>query len=117
MGVGGLSNVADVAKAFLCGAHYIMSGRLFVNAQEARMRVDGSNIYYGMASAYGKKAMGKKVEHVEGKHQKLPTDELVPLRTIVEDIWDGLRSAVSYSGYTTLTDAIGNGVFELKQGR
>jgi len=114
---GGIRNPADVAKAMLAGADYIMSGRLFVDANEARLRVDGSDIYYGMASALGKKAMGKKVEHVEGKLDKLSRDNLKPLKAIVYDLWDGLRSAVSYSGYKTLEEAIGNGVFEIKQSR
>jgi IMP dehydrogenase/GMP reductase len=114
---GGLANVSDVSKAFLCGADYIMSGRLFVNAEEARLRVDGTDIYYGMASAMGKKAMGKEIKHVEGKYQKLSRENLRPLKEIIEDIWDGLRSAVSYSGYSTLTEAIGNGVFEIKQSK
>jgi len=114
---GGLATVADVSKAFLAGADYIMSGRLFVDAEEARLRKDGTDIYYGMASAYGKKAMGVEVRNVEGKHQKLSRENLKPLEAIITDIWDGLRSAVSYSGYTTLTEAIGNGVFEIKQSK
>jgi len=114
---GGIKNPADVAKAFLAGADYIMSGRLFVDANEARLRVDGSDIYYGMASALGKAAMGKKVEHVEGKVQKLSRDNLKPLEAIIVDLWDGLRSAVSYSGYKTLEESIGNGVFEIKHSR
>jgi len=114
---GGLATVADVSKAFLAGADYIMSGRLFVDAEEARLRKDGTDIYYGMASAYGKAAMGVEVRNVEGKHQKLSRENLKPLEAIMTDIWDGLRSAVSYSGYTTLTEAIGNGVFEIKQSK
>jgi len=114
---GGIRNPADVAKAMFAGADYIMSGRLFVNAKEARMRVDGSDVYYGMASELGKKAMGKKVEHIEGKLDKLPRDNLKSLEAIIYDLWDGLRSAVSYSGYKTLEEAIGNGVFEIKQSR
>lgn len=114
---GGLATVADVSKAFLAGADYIMSGRLFVDAEESRLRVDGTDVYYGMASAFGKAAMGKKVENVEGKHQKLSRENLKPLQAIVEDLWDGLRSAVSYSGNLTLTEAIGKGVFEIKQSK
>jgi len=114
---GGIKNPADTAKAFLAGADYIMSGRLFVDAKEARLRVDGSDVYYGMASALGKAAMGKKVEHVEGKVQKLPRDNMKPLQDIIFDLWDGLRSAVSYSGHDSLASAIGNGVFEIKQSK
>jgi len=37
------------------------------------------------------------------------------LDQLVEDLWGGLSSAVSYSGYSTLTDFIGNGIFEVKE--
>lgn len=114
---GGLRSPSDAAKAFFAGADYIMTGRMFVDAAEARLRVDGSNIYYGMASALGKAAMGKKVENVEGKLDTLPTDQVKPLQEILETIWAGIRSAVSYSGYPTLEAAIGNGIFEVKQQR
>jgi hypothetical protein len=40
---------------------------------------------------------------------------LSPLETLVDELWGGISSAVSYSGYETLKDFIGNGVFELKQ--
>jgi len=111
---GGLRAPSDAVKAFLAGANYVMTGRMFVDAAEARLRVDGTNIYYGMASALGKKAMGKKVENVEGKLDVLSTDNVKSLKEILETIWAGIRSGVSYSGYATLTDAIGKGTFEVK---
>ena len=43
------------------------------------------------------------------------TKELVPLENLVRDLWGGLASYVSYSGYNSLTNAIGNGVFEVKE--
>jgi len=111
---GGFKSTADIIKAFLAGANYIMSGRIFVDAREARLRMDNSNIYYGMASALGKEVMGKEVEHIEGKQEELPTENVRALKLIIDDIWGGIRSGVSYSGYSTLTDSIGNGVFEEK---
>jgi len=114
---GGLRAPSDAVKAFFAGADYIMAGRMFVDAAESRLRVDGSNIYYGMASALGKKAMGNEVKNVEGKWDTLPTDNVKPLQEILEIIWDGIRSAVSYSGKKTLSEAIGNGLFEIKHSR
>jgi hypothetical protein len=106
----------DIVKAFGAGADYIMSGRLFVNAKESELRVDGSNLYYGMASKRGKKFMKNGTNFIEGKQEfNLPHEsELLPLKVILEDLWDGIRSGVSYSGYTTVEDFIGNGVFEIK---
>jgi len=111
---GGFKSTADIIKAFLAGANYIMSGRIFVDAKEARLRMDGSNIYYGMASVLGKEAMGKEVEYIEGKQEELSTENVRALKLIIDDIWGGIRSGVSYSGYKTLTDSIGNGIFEEK---
>ena len=42
-------------------------------------------------------------------------DELRPLEALVDELWGGISSAVSYSGCKTLGEFIGNGVFELKQ--
>jgi hypothetical protein len=57
---------------------------------------------------------GKTYRHSEGKEVAI-LDELSPLEKLVEELWGGISSAVSYSGYKTLKDFIGNGVFELKQ--
>ena len=37
------------------------------------------------------------------------------LNELVDDLWGGLASAVSYSGYKTLTGFISNGIFEIKE--
>ena len=72
-----------------------------------------ADIYYGMASALGKKKMGMKVEYVEGKLDKLPRKDLKPLKDILTEVWQAIQSGVSYSGYETLSEAIGNGDFEV----
>ena len=122
---GGIANSGSAMKAFLAGASMIMSGRLFVEAEECRMhqpkeeRMVGkyelpAHNYFGMASQWGKVSMNGGVltqENIEGKVDFIhPTEKL---QYILESIWEGIRSGVSYSGYKTLTDAIGNGVFEL----
>lgn len=112
---GGFKDSGDVCKAFLAGADYCMSGRLFVDAQEARLRVEGTHLYYGMASKNGKQALGNSQFFIEGKSELLPRDNVRPLEVIIRELWDGIRSAVSYSGYKTLTEAIGRGVFEIKE--
>lgn len=42
------------------------------------------------------------------------TDDLIPLDTLVDNLWMSLASSVSYSGKTSLSDFIGDGVFEIK---
>jgi len=49
-----------------------------------------------------------------GKSNK---DKVKPLKELVDDLWGGLSSAVTYSGYDTLSQFIGNGVFEVKHSR
>lgn len=122
---GGIKSPADFVKAFLTGADYVMAGRPFVEALECRMHqmekeraIPNSNhilpksVYFGQASEWGKVSMGKTPDHIEGKLD--PVKATKYLKEIITTIWDGIRSGVSYSGYKTLTEAIGNGVFESK---
>lgn len=116
---GGFKYPSDVIKAFGAGADYIMTGRLFVNAEEAQLRVttdpNRKDIYYGMASHLGKEDMGRPIEHIEGRLDPLPRNDLKPLKEILEDVWQAIRSGVSYGGASTLTEFIGTGTFELMQ--
>lgn len=115
MADGGLRLPADYVKAFLAGADYCMGARIFADASEAQLRVDGTDVYFGQASVLGKKTFNNEAptRNVEGKATKLSRDNVKPLKDIVENLWDGIRSGVSYSGCTSLTDAIGKGVFEI----
>lgn len=115
---GGLKSSGDVVKAFLAGADYIMSGRLFVDAQEAQLRVDGTHVYYGQASKKGKETFNNdNSKNVEGTEEQLPTNNVRPLENILLELWDGIRSGVSYSGHNSLDKAIGCGIFEIKYQR
>lgn len=122
---GGIKSPADCVKAFLAGSDYIMSGRLFVEANECRMHNDferhynkekdlvfPKHSYFGMASSWGKIAMGNRVENIEGKSDfVIPTSSL---QDIITTIWAGIKSGISYSGYSSVKNSIGNGVFESK---
>jgi len=118
---GGFRAPSDLLKAWLAGASYCMTGRLFVEAKECRMHSDGyrglykqipMHTYFGMASEYGKIAMGKEVRNIEGKMEETP--ETTDLTQILVTVWQAIRSGISYSGCPSLTDAIGKGVFEEK---
>ena len=112
---GGFKNSGDAVKAFLAGADYIMSGRLFVNAQEAQQRVDGSHVYFGQASQRGKETFNNdQTRNIEGREEQLSTSDVRPLGDILTTVWDNMRSGVSYSGHRSLGEAIGCGVFEQK---
>ena len=111
---GGIKNSGYAAKAFGAGADYVMMGGYFAKAFEAETHVRGDGYYWGGASHKQQiLSTGKAYRHSEGKEVPI-IDELSPLETLVSELWGGISSAVSYGGYSSLTEFIGNGVFELK---
>jgi hypothetical protein len=112
---GGIKNAGYAAKAFGAGADYVMMGGYFARAFEAETHVIGDGYYWGGASHKQQiLSTGKAYRHSEGKEVPI-LDELSSLQTLVDELWGGISSAVSYGGYDTLTNFIGNGVFEIKQ--
>jgi len=112
---GGIKNSGYAAKAFGAGADYVMMGGYFVRALEAETHVIGDGYYWGGASHKQQiNQTGNIYRHSEGKEVPI-LDILKPLKVLVDELWGGIASAVSYSGYESLTDFIGNGVFEIKQ--
>ncbi len=112
---GGIKNSGYAAKAFGAGADYVMMGGYFAKAFEAETHQRGDGTYWGGASHKQQiLSTGKVYRHSEGKEVPI-NDELRPLETLVDELWGGISSAVSYSGYETLSGFISNGVFELKQ--
>ena len=111
---GGIKNAGYASKAFGAGADYVMMGGYFAKAHEAETHVRGDGHYWGGASHKQQiLSTGKVYRHSEGKEVPI-LDELCPLETLVDELWGGISSAVSYGGYDTLTNFIGNGTFELK---
>jgi IMP dehydrogenase len=115
---GGIRYIGDVAKAICAGADAVMVGSLFSGTDEAPgdIHVSGKwpnasryKIYRGSASESMKIASGTSRSHVEG------TAKMVPLKgsvvNIVNDIVDGLKSAMSYLGSDNITDMQANAEF------
>lgn len=111
---GGIKNPSYANKAFAAGADYVMMGGYFSNAEEAQTNIDGDGTYWGNASEKELSACNIKNTHSEGKVLKIKKD-LVPLQKLVDDLWGGISSYVTYSGYNSLSEAIGNGIFEIKE--
>lgn len=128
MADGGLKSPSDYIKAFLAGADYAMGGRIFTEAFECRMHTGDNlsdfgergykdnkafplNTYFGMASNWGKIAMGNPSDNIEGTSTIIKPQ--YKLKDIIETLWQGIASGISYSGNRTLTEAIGSGVFEI----
>lgn len=110
---GGIVHNGDFVKAFLAGADYVMTSRIFTKAKEARMHVEGNGEHFGMSNP--NKGVGKGKGFDESFVIKIDNSDLKPVEQIINEIWDGIRSGVSYSGYATLSDSIGNGIFEIKK--
>ena len=113
---GGIKDPACAAKAFGAGAEYIMMGGYFAHAKEAQHVVDELYKFWGGASEFQQiMSNGTVQRHSEGKEKDINPDNLISLEKLIDNLWGGISSAVSYSGYETLTKFIGNGVFEIKQ--
>lgn len=113
---GGLKDSGYVCKAFLAGSDYVFIGGLFAKALEAECHISGDSTYYGLASDKNQiLSTGNKFRHSEGREYKIDNSKLKPLKDIIEELWGCVSSAVSYSGHDSLTKAIGNGVFQIKQ--
>lgn len=111
---GGIKNGAYAAKAFGIGSQYVMLGTYFSKAEEAQNIIDKEYKVWGCASDYNQLKFGEKRNHSEGKVSNIDKNEIKPLSYLVDELWGGISSAVSYGGYNRLSNFIGNGIFELK---
>jgi len=110
---GGVKNGNYAAKAFGAGSDYIMMGGYFAKAAEAETHIIGDGTYWGGASTKQQQLYGGVRRHSEGK--VLDVTESKPLNCLVDELWGNLSSAISYSGYESISDFIGNATFEIKE--
>lgn len=94
---GGMKNAGDIVKALAAGADCIMSGYLFREAQETN-----SGIYRGMASSGPTQDLRGEDRFIEGTEFKVENKK--PLKDIMVNLLDGIRSGMSYSGISTMKD-------------
>lgn len=114
MADGGFQYPGDFIKAFLLGASYCMSGYIFTKCKSAQMHIDGTNEYYGMSNKNRGIRAGE-TTYDESFVKKSDDKNLYSLFDLLTKLWGGIRSGVSYSGYASLNESIGNGTFiELK---
>lgn len=113
---GGIRSPGDLAKAFGAGADEVMIGGYFASALEAECNQEGCDgTFYGGASATAKRIMGLPVKNVEGKEISVNPNKLKPLSELVKELTEGLKSAISYSGYSSLDTYIGGATFQIKK--
>ncbi len=111
---GGISKAGFVLKAFGVGADFCLMGGYFKNAIEAEANIMGNGIYYGCASNIQNK-LANLERHSEGKEIVIDKSKLKPLKDLVDELWGGIASGISYSGYDCVETFIGNATFEVKQ--
>ncbi len=111
---GSINSPAYASMAFGTGADKIMLGSYFGNAEEAENVINGEYKIWGSASYEQLKRSNKVKSHSEGKTVLVDKTSIKPLKVLVDELWGGISSAISYSGYSNLDSFIGNGVFELK---
>jgi len=95
---GGIRENGDIAKALVAGAHWVMTGNMFVACSDSPAETinDGDGFckcYYGSASQYNKSHK----RHLEGRQVLIPMNGMT-YREKLEEIQQDLSSSVSYAG-------------------
>ena len=103
---GGCQVPGDIAKSFGAGADFVMLGGMFAGHDECEGEVEnGYMSFYGMSSEDAQlKHYGKKASHRASEGKKVYIKHKGSVRTTVEEILGGLRSACTYAGAKTLKD-------------
>ena len=103
---GGCQVPGDIAKSFGAGADFVMLGGMFAGHDECEGEVEnGKMSFYGMSSEDAQlKHYGKKESHRASEGKKVYIEHKGSVRTTVEEILGGLRSACTYAGAKTLKD-------------
>jgi IMP dehydrogenase len=109
---GGIRSPGDLVKALLAGASAVMTGKLLASSKESAAPIEnrGGEIFrkfFGSASfeaqIRGKnRGMLNGIRRPEGVTTYLP--EGGPMHEVIDDLLDGLRSAMSYVGARSVAD-------------
>lgn len=105
---GGIRNSGDIAKALAIGANSVILGSLLAGTKEAPGQIiekSGGALYKryrGAASLETKSVHGQAIRNVEGESTVVPFKGGV--KFVVEGLLDGIRSALSYAGASTLSE-------------
>lgn len=107
MADGGIRSSGDIAKALALGASTVMIGSLIAGTEEAPGSIIEKPVglykrYRGAASLETKMAHGQETRNVEGESAVIPYKGGV--KYIIENLLDGVKSALSYSGSDCLAN-------------
>ena len=105
---GGIKTSGDIVKAIGAGADFVMIGSLFSGTTETPGKIlvqsDGSKVkeYRGMASRAAQMAWRGRTSSLEGISTFVPFKGKV--KYIVDDLVNGIRSGLSYSGSRSIEE-------------
>ena len=107
MADGGIKTSGDIAKALAVGAHCVMIGSLIAGTDESPGKILETSAglfkrYRGSASLETKSTHGQEERNVEGESTTIPYKGGV--KFVIEGLLDGVRSALSYAGASTLDE-------------
>lgn len=111
---GGVRNSGDMVKALAAGADFVMAGSLFSGTTEAPGEVvhkggERYKTYRGMASKDAQMDWRGKTSSLEGVATVVPYKGFVT--PVIEQLENGIRSGLSYSGSRTLSELRENAQF------
>jgi IMP dehydrogenase/GMP reductase len=109
---GGIKSSGDIAKALAAGADAVMIGGLFAGTKETpgeRINKGTEKVYRGLASRQAQLDRKGEARSVEGETMTVPYRGSV--RDIFEDLVEGIKSAMSYQGASSLAELRENAVF------
>jgi len=101
---GGIRYIGDIAKAIGCGADTVMMGSMFAGTDETPGDIQHIGVqpnvrivkkFYGSASLESKENNNQEKRHIEGNSTYVEYKGTV--KTIIEQLSDGLRSSMSYT--------------------
>jgi len=103
---GGITTAGDIVKALAAGADFVILGSLLAGTNETPGQIFKSKkgkeykVYRGMASKEAQKDWRGSFSSNEGVSTTVDTKG--PVATILDDLANGIRSGLSYSGATTI---------------
>lgn len=110
---GGIKDPSCAVKAFGAGADMVMMGGYFSRAKESNHVIKEIYKFWGGASEFQQiLSNGEATRHSEGKELLVDKNSLISLERLVYNLCGAIQSGVSYSGYQSLSEFIGNGTFE-----
>lgn len=107
MADGGIRTSGDIAKALAVGASTVMLGSLIAGTDESPGQIVETKQglfkkYRGSASLETKEAHGQEIRNIEGESVMIPYKGGV--KFIINGIIDGVKSALSYAGASSLDE-------------